>query len=125
MFDGKIAVNFENDEAQACIHLYAPLGPIPAQGREALYKSLLEANLFGAQTLGASLALDEQHQELVLCRCVPTQDATGQSFAAVLERFVCAVEEWTLRLGTADFQDPVDRNTRPVQLPPSLSLLRV
>lgn len=125
MFDGKIAVNFENDEAAACIHLYAPLAPLPAEGHEALYKTLLEGNLFGSETLGATLAVDDLQHEVVLCRCVPTQDATGKAFAEVLERFVAAVEEWTQKLGTAASQEPVDLTARPVQLPPSIAFLRV
>ncbi|MEO5671736.1 MAG: type III secretion system chaperone [Ramlibacter sp.] len=125
MFDDKVAVNFENDESARCIHLYSPVAPLPTERHEALYKSLLQANLFGSETLGATLAIDDLQDEIVMCRCVPTQDTTGKAFAEVLERFVTAVEEWTQKLGSAAFQEPVDISARPVQLPPSMAFLRV
>ena len=58
LFDGKVAVNFESDELSGQLHLYCDLGELPLRGREALYRALLEANLFGVQTQGATLAVD-------------------------------------------------------------------
>jgi hypothetical protein len=52
LFDGQVAVNFENDPLAEKLHLYADLGELPLRGREALYRALLEANLLGAQTAG-------------------------------------------------------------------------
>jgi hypothetical protein len=101
MFDGKTALNFEHDAAAGCIHLYGTLAPLPAAGREALFQQLLQANLFGAQTGGATLAVDAAHHEVVLCRSVPLEGGTGAAFAAVVERFVAALEEWSSRLAGA------------------------
>jgi hypothetical protein len=100
VFDGKTAVNFENESASGCVQLYCSLAPLPADGREALFQTLLQANLFGAKTQGATLAIDSQHHEIVLCRTLRTADATGTSFCDVVEKFVTAAEDWTRRLST-------------------------
>jgi hypothetical protein len=101
VFDGKTALNFEHDETTGLIQVYATLAPLPAQGREALYAQLLQGNLFGAQTGGATLAVDAEHHEVVLCQGAPVEDSTGTAFATLVERFVGAAEAWTQRLATA------------------------
>lgn len=113
MFDGKTALNFEHDPGAACIHVYATLAPLPATGREALYAQLLQGNLFGAQTGGAALAVDAAHHEVVLCRSVALEGASGAAFAAVVERFVAAAEEWTQRLAGASAAPPAAAASAP------------
>lgn len=118
MFDGRLAVNFENDSDAGCIHLYTPVAPLPPDGLEALCKTLLVANLFGEQTLGATLAIDDIEHEIILCRCVPVHDATGKAFADILERFVAAAEDWTHKLGSGMAQTPLAHEVAPVSMPP-------
>jgi len=101
LVDGQVAVNFELDPANEAIQVYSTLGPLPTQGGEAVYLSLLEGNLFGAQTLGATLAVDSLYHEVVLCRTVPTADMDPAGFATLVERFVAAAEDWTQKLQAA------------------------
>jgi hypothetical protein len=98
LVDGQVAVNFELDAANEAIQIYSTIGPLPTQGGEAVYLALLEGNLFGAQTGGATLAVDSLHHEVVLCRTVPTADMDPAAFAMLVERFVAAAEEWTQKL---------------------------
>ncbi|HZY20493.1 MAG TPA: type III secretion system chaperone [Ramlibacter sp.] len=98
VFDGHVAVNLEHDPDARAMHLYTTVGTLPAQGREALYVELLQANLFGAGTHGATLAVDPAHHEVVLCRTVGLDDASGPGVLAVVEGFVAAAEEWITRL---------------------------
>jgi hypothetical protein len=99
MFDGKLEVNLEHDSDTGLLQVYAVLGPVPARGREALYRSLLEANLFGGQTFGATLAIDGSQQEIVLCRSVAPEEISSPGFAALIEQFVAATESWQQRIG--------------------------
>jgi hypothetical protein len=103
VFDGRFTVNFEHDAAARAIQVYSVLAPVPREGREALFATLLQANLFGAATQGATLAVDGSTHEVVLCRMVPVEQATAASFAALVEAFVDSVEAWQERLagGTA------------------------
>lgn len=102
--DGAPAINFESDDAGA-MHLYSVLGLIPPEGREALYAQLLNGNLFGASTAGATLALDELHGEIVLCRTIITAQASGPAFSSLVEAFVAAAEDWQGRLASAPASD--------------------
>lgn len=106
MFDGKLAVNLEYDEGNASIQLYSVLGPLPAQGREALFLKLLKGNLFGADTGGATLAVDGEHHEVVLCRTLPVEETTAAAFVAAIERFVAALEAWIPQLDGAGAAAP-------------------
>lgn len=95
--EGAPALNFERD-AKGCIHLYSVLCPLPPEDREELYAQLLQGNLFGTSTAGSSLAIDEVHREVVLCRSIPADLATGPAFIAEVEAFVAAAEDWQARL---------------------------
>jgi hypothetical protein len=95
--DGAPALNFERDESGA-IHLYSVLAPLPPEGREALYGQLLQGNLFGTATAGASLAIDTLLGEILLCRTVFSELVTAQAFSAQVEAFVAAAEDWQRRV---------------------------
>lgn len=102
VFDGKIGVNFESDAETGQLFAYATLGPLPAQGREALYLSLLEANLLSAtEHFGATLAVDSLNNEVVLCRHLMTDELSSQSFNQIIEHFVNCAEQWRYRLENA------------------------
>ncbi|MBC7604523.1 MAG: type III secretion system chaperone [Ramlibacter sp.] len=98
--DGAPALNFERDAAGG-IHLYSVLGPLPIEEREAVYAQLLQGNLFGTSTAGATLAVDELHGEIVLCRNVSAELMTAPAFESQVEAFVAAAEDWQGRLGKA------------------------
>ncbi len=115
LVDGTIAVNFEHDPASASIQLYSTLGALPSQGREALFLQLLEANLFGARTLGSTLAVDSLYGEIVLCRSVPLDDAEPASFADLVAQFVSTVEDWTARLDAPLPATPSDVPAEPAE----------
>jgi hypothetical protein len=99
--EGAPALNFERDTSGTALHLYSVLGPLPSEGRETLYTQLLQGNLFGTATAGASLAIDDLHGEVVLCRTVKTDAINGPAFAALVETFVAAAEDWQGRLNSA------------------------
>lgn len=99
VFDGKIGVNFESDAETGHLFAYTTLGPLPAQGREGLYLSLLEANLLSAtEHFGATLAVDSLNNEVVLCRHLMTDELSTQSFNQIIENFVNCAEQWRYRL---------------------------
>ena len=114
--DGAPALNFERDDAGA-MHLYSVLGLIPPEGREALYAQLLKGNLFGATTAGATLALDELHGEVVLCRTIITAQASAPVFSSQVEAFVAAAEDWQGRLASAP---PSDAPSAPQAMAPRM-----
>ena len=89
-----LAIGFERDAEAGVIQLYSVLGPLPAQGDAALYQQLLEANLFGADTAGAALAIDGPMREIVLCRSVGAEGMAAAAFVQIVEQFITAAEAW-------------------------------
>src|SRR5262245_42396363 len=69
VFDNRIEVDIEAPEnAPDTVYFSGAVGIIPASDREAAYRSLLEANLYGRGTGGAVLALDSDYNEIMLQR---------------------------------------------------------
>lgn len=94
-FEQGIEVDMEEDKAEGVLHLYTHLAGIPADGREAFYAWLLEANLFCGATLGATLALDRGRGEVLLCRKIDLAATDFLYFFQCLDKLVTACE--TLR----------------------------
>lgn len=120
--DDRIDVNFERSEGHL-IHVYCTLGPLPTDRREAVFQRLLTANLFGAETGGATLAIDTEFNEVVLCTDVGNHGWTAELLASRVERFVEAALAWQARfadlasttgddLAQANFQRPLDLDGR-------------
>ena len=111
VFDGKTAVNFESEPETGQLILYIALGPLPAEGREALYLSLLEGNLFGTQTFGATLAVDSLNHEVVLCRNLIADELSAQSFTVIIENFVNCAEQWRAQIEGGGQSQPAAMQT--------------
>ena len=94
LFQGEVVVNFECEPITAQLHLYTDLGPLPSVGREVLYRSLLEANLFGVQTRGATLSVDSHQGQVVLSRTVLVPSLGVSLMSQVLEDFVDCATYW-------------------------------
>ena len=111
VIDGAPALDFEREHTGA-IHMYSVLAPLPPEGRSSIYAQMLQGNLFGASTAGATLAIDDLHAEVVLCRTVTTKHVGVNEFASKVESFVAAAEDWQRRLGGAVAQEPVGISPR-------------
>ena len=108
------AVDFE--AADETLFLIAEVGPVPVEGREAVYARLLAANLFGAQTGGATLGLDPDKERVILHRALPLP-CDYAPFEAALERFVKSLRYWKewLALAASAPAAPVKENLVPGQ----------
>ena len=123
LFNDSIAVNFEHDRASGLLHLYTDLGPLPVDGRETVYRALLEANLFGVETRGATLALDQNQNQVVLFKTVHDSSLTLSSFSQLLAGFVDCATLWQQRLiSSAD--GPESRAEGQITRAPSIRRIR-
>lgn len=99
LFDQRLALDLERDADAGCIHVYAVLCAAPPPGSgEALYRRMLEGNLFGSQTQGAALAVDAASHEIILCRSVEVEASSADSFSRLIEKFLAAIEHWQQEL---------------------------
>jgi hypothetical protein len=106
LFDKSIAIDLEIDEEAGCIQVYGVLGVVPSTGREALYRRLLEGNLFGTQTGGAALAIDPVQDEVLLCRRVDLATTNAVALTECLETFAGLIEQWQRRLASGELVVP-------------------
>src|SRR5471032_566764 len=79
-FDQGININLEHDSEEDVMHIYSVLGeePVDDGSRLDLYSAMLEANLFGHETEGATLAIDSATREILLTRRFDLANTTGE-----------------------------------------------
>lgn len=100
VFDRKIVVDLEHDEAGKVLHIYSVLGQIPPTNREKLFEMLLSANLFGKETGGASAAIDSLTGDILICRSLALDKTDSVDFQKILENFLDAAEKLMDRVKT-------------------------
>jgi hypothetical protein len=102
LFEDGVAVDLEIDTAADCIQVYGVLGAVPAGEREALYRRLLEGNLFCTQTRGATLAVDPVQEEVLICRRIELGSASPAGLAELLQQFAGNVQQWRQKFGSGE-----------------------
>ena len=98
LFDEKIVLNMDLDEAGKLLVIYAYIGEEPIECRDAVYQKALEGNFFWNETEGSTLGLDKQSQSLVLARAFGLPLADMTAFEDRLGVFVEVVEKWMARI---------------------------
>jgi hypothetical protein len=108
-FGEELVVDLERPPGTEVLHLHAPVGALgpgmSAEARAALLAELLEANLLGQGTGGATLALDGTLDEVVLWRGLPADGLTVDALERALETFLDHLAAWKRHLaehGAAD-----------------------
>jgi len=104
LFDDRIALNLESDRDAGRLHLHVELGALPSHDREAIYRALLEGNLFGTQTGEAALAVNPITEAVVLCRSLWSEEVSGTAFVEIVKTMVSCADVWQRALanGTLD-----------------------
>lgn len=103
IFDKKFTVDIEASEDLKIVHLYSALCTIPPRDKENLYEALLEANLFGRGTGGASFGVDIEMGEILLSKTLEMEKTDYQDFVNVLESFVNHIEAWTDKIDKGEY----------------------
>ncbi len=99
--DGTLPVDFELDDANARLLIYAVIGILPAgAAREHFFESLLAANLFGAETGPCSPAFDRERNEILLWFAIG-EEAHIETTLAGLENLVAQAEQWRIQITEA------------------------
>lgn len=98
-------------------HLYAIISSIPDDDleRAKLYERLLKLNVFGDQTDGASFAIHEATNAILLCYNVAVEHYDAQLFENTLGNFVDAASRWHAEINNTvegeNTETPDDNNT--------------
>lgn len=108
--DDTIDVNFEASGGSHLLHVYSTLGPVPSSDRERCFEQLLSANLFGADTGGATLAIDAEFNEIVLCTDIGNHGWTAELIMSRLQRFIDAALAWQERFAARQAEAQADED---------------
>lgn len=98
VFDKTVEVDIEAPLHAPVFHLVTLLGLAPREGREALFGKLLEANVFGHATGGATIAVDLESGEIFLHRSFDRYCTDAEFFVGAFAAFVDAAEEWRAKI---------------------------
>ena len=90
-------------EAGGRLALWADVGEPPPEGRERLFRTLLESSFMGEGSGGAAFAIDAKSGRVVLQRIETSGSLDLAGFKSMLEKFVNVLETW--RKTVADFRD--------------------
>ena len=118
--DEKLEVAIEECNPPDAAHCYAVIAQLPASGRERIYTSMLEGQLFGAQIGdGMRFGLDSVEGEVLIERRISLQGLDNGEFTAALEEFVNWAFFWTDKL-----QPMLEPDQYPAADAPALDLPR-
>lgn len=102
VFEDKWTIDIEAPaETRDTVFLYGVAGRVPPDADAAFFRTLLEANLFGQETRGATLAIDGARGEVLVQRIVAIDRIDFAGFVAVLEELIRALATWIERLAAA------------------------
>lgn len=89
-----VVVFLQNLEENEMLLMHADLGQLPPEGREKLYRTMLEANHLYRGTSGATLSCERNNEHFQLQRHDWLQRLDEQTFFTLLDNFLDTVKFW-------------------------------
>lgn len=87
-------VSFATDPDVPRLVTWGEVGELPPEGREKLFRVLLESMYMGKATGGATFSIEEGTDKLIFHRIDLLDTLDVESFATMLDRFVNILEKW-------------------------------
>ena len=102
LVDDDIEIDLEFVAEDDALYCYSVVGTTFDENQKRDWAEvLLAANLFGRETAGASFALDEETDDILLCRVFDMVDLSADRFLRQLEEFSNVSSYWSGRLSEA------------------------
>ncbi len=95
--------NIEKSEDEMQLTVYGIVAELPYDHREEFFLSILDANIWGLQTEGATFAVDVDRQEIILFRNFKVRDIQFEEFYGDLQKFLRVQQEWTEKLSAREY----------------------
>ncbi len=105
-FNERYTAHIEKSADDTLLMVYAEIGVLPIEGREALLLSLLEANLFGQKTQGAAFGIDHDTLVIYLFRSFNLTELSFDTFYQGLTGLLQTQVEWTTNIETKGYLPP-------------------
>ncbi len=120
LFDERIPVRLVHMVETDTLVLLSDLGSVDPGNPTEAFRRLCEANLFGRETGGAILGLEDDFKTVVLRYSTPASELDYRTFETLLEELVNVAEFWQARL--VSFREENREATEPVGMPSGLDL---
>lgn len=104
-FGERHVLDIEPIDGSDLVHAYAAVAPLPSRNATNVYGKLLTANLFGAGTGGAVLAVDPSSEEILLVRSFESTHLDLDGFERLILGLMDQVERWAGELAGPDFAE--------------------
>lgn len=88
----EMKVVLELPKHSSLLYIYSPVMRIPKKGQKKLFRKILQLNLFCYETNGATFAISEDHEEVVLCYHHPVEELGQAEFETIFENFIATLE---------------------------------
>lgn len=93
-FDDKIVTHLQFNAENEILMLFVQLGTIDEALQNTVYPKILKANLFWQGTGGATIGIDDETHEVLMCYQTPIRILDFQKFQELLEGFINTAELW-------------------------------
>ena len=98
-----VIVSIEDAPLEGSAHFYATIATAPDMDREALFSTLLEAQLFGSEVgEGLAFGFERSSGEILLCRKLRIDSIDPEPFGLALNEFIAWAEHWQKKLAQLD-----------------------
>jgi len=97
-FGDDLSLTMYVDEDRPDVTLYTVLGALTAATPVSTWQQLMEANLFGSGTQGATLGYESGAELLYLTQRLPLETLTPQRWLSALQGFVSVGRTWQRKL---------------------------
>ena len=92
-YKDKLELFLELPEASDVLHFYAPIMKIPQKRREKIFRELLKMNFFTDATNGATFAINDESDEIVLNFNEMIERLDQTTFETIIENFISTLDE--------------------------------
>ncbi|MEW4561560.1 type III secretion system chaperone [Bremerella sp. JC770] len=114
IFANEIVVDMEWDQEDHTLLVYTALGPEP-EAASPFYREMMIANLFGAGTEDAVLAVHSELQEVILFRSFPGELLEIDPFFDQLLKLLDRVDYWSKRLADCAFEQQEKKDAEGIE----------
>ena len=98
-YSDDLEVVLECPEGSPVLYLYAPLVSLPDRDAEELFRKILKANFLGLETGGASFAIHDRYNSIMLChREVIDRMEDNYALEKLLSNFIAMASQWQKKL---------------------------
>lgn len=123
-FDDKIITHIQFNAENEVLMLFAQLGTIDEDKTTLIYPRILKANLFWQGTGGATIGVDDETREVLMCYQIPMAFMDFQKFQELLEGFINTAELWISTLEAVQRGEGIGAHSKPMEQPPTRGGIR-